>query len=194
MIRPTEYLLQVARLLEELRIPYHVGGSFASSAHGMYRASADIDIVIDPSADQVEELALALDRDFYVSRSAIAEALADRSTFNAIHIDTSFKLDFFIKGLTPFDAVELERSVRQRVGGPNGQMVLIKSPEDTILRKLDWFRRGGSVSERQWLDVVSILRANRRQMDEAHLERWARELEVLDLLERARQDAAQKPR
>ncbi len=191
MIDPTEFLLHATGILERLRIPYHVGGSFASSAHGMYRASADIDIVIDPTSEQAEELARALESDFYVSRTAIAEALADRGTFNAIHNDTSFKLDFFIKGTTPFDAVELDRSIRQGIDDPSGQLIMIKTSEDTILRKLDWFRRGGSVSERQWLDVVSILRANRTQLDEAHLERWARELQLTELLERARQDAAQ---
>lgn len=190
MIDPNELMLQIALLLDALRIPYHVGGSFASSAHGMYRASADFDIVIDPTVDQVEALAKRLDRDFYVSRSAIAEALADRSTFNAIHHDTSFKLDFFIKGASPFDAVEMERSVSHQFGEPNGLWIRIKSPEDTILRKLHWFRRGGSVSERQWQDVMSILRLNAGQLDDAHLDRWALELEVSDLLHRARLEAA----
>lgn len=186
---PTDFLVHVAHLLEQLHIRYHVGGSFASSAHGMYRASADIDIVIDPSVEQLEALAQSLEPDFYISRSAIAEAHAGKSTFNAIHNDTSFKIDFFIKGTNPFDAVELDRSIRQQVGDPNGHAVLIKSPEDTVLRKLDWFRRGGEVSERQWQDVLSILRSNQAQLDESHLTRWSRELGIEDLLDRARFEA-----
>ena len=185
---PTDFLLHIAQVLEQLHIPYQVGGSFASSAHGMYRASADIDLVIDPTVEQLEALAQALESDFYVSRSAIAEALAARSTFNAIHNDTSFKLDFFIKGTSPFDAAELNRSIRQAVGDPGGHTVSIKTPEDTVLRKLDWFRRGGEVSERQWQDVLSILRASGGYLDEAHLDRWASELDVHDLLDRARRD------
>src|SRR5438128_327551 len=105
--------------------------------------SANIDFVIDPSAEQLEALARALETEFYVSRSAMAEALSRRSTFNVIHERTSFKIDFFIKGPTPFDAEELRRSVRQRVGDERGTAVLLKSPEDTILRKLEWFRRRG---------------------------------------------------
>ena len=98
MTLPTEFLLYVAEILERLGIPYHVGGSIASSAHGMYRASADIDFVIDPTSIQLEALARALEPGFYVSRSAMAEALSSRSTFNAIHDETSFKIDFFISG------------------------------------------------------------------------------------------------
>ena len=68
--------------------------------------------------------------------------------------------------------------------------MLIKSAEDTILRKLEWYRRGGEVSERQWNDVRSILAAMRDGLDEAHLERWARELGITDLLEQVRGEAA----
>jgi hypothetical protein len=75
MTLPTDFLLHVAGLLERLGIRYHVGGSVASSAHGMYRASADIDFVIDPTRDQLEALARLLESEFYVSRSASAEDL-----------------------------------------------------------------------------------------------------------------------
>ena len=190
MTLPTEFLVYVAGLLERLRIPYHVGGSVASSAHGMYRASADIDFVIDPTSDQLAALAQALEQEFYVSRPAMVEALSRRSTFNAIHERTSFKIDFFIKGAAPFDGEELRRSIRQAVGDQGGHAVLLKSPEDTILRKLEWFRRGGEVSERQWQDVLSILAAARGRLDEEHLDRWSRELGVTDLLDRARQEVA----
>ena len=67
MRRPTEFLLHVAELLERLGIRYHVGGSVASSAHGMYRASADIDFVIDPTPEQLNALAAELDPEFYLS-------------------------------------------------------------------------------------------------------------------------------
>ena len=189
MTLPTEFLVHLAGILDRLGIPYHVGGSVASSAHGMYRASADVDVVIDPTSGQLEALAVALESEFYVSRPAMAEALAHRSTFNAIHEATSFKIDFFIKGTGPFDTEELRRSVRQTIGDDRGHSILIKSPEDTILRKLEWYRRGGEVSDRQWQDVVSILAAA-RSLDAAHLDRWALELRITDLLERARQEAS----
>jgi hypothetical protein len=190
MTLPTDFLLHVAELLERLGIPYHVGGSVASSAHGMYRASADVDFVIDPTAEQLAGLAGELGSGFYVSQTAMAEALMNLSTFNAIHERTSFKIDFFIKGTSPFDAEELRRSIPQVVGAGQERTILIKSPEDTILRKLEWYRRGGGVSERQWQDVLSILSAQRGRLDEEHLDRWARELGVADLLDRARREVA----
>lgn len=189
MILPTELIVGVADVLERLGIPYHVGGSVASSAHGMYRASADVDIVIDPMPDQLEALARALEPEFYVSRSAVTEALAGRTMFNAIHEATSFKVDFFIRGAGAFDAEELRRSIRQPIGPTGERSILIKSAEDTILRKLEWYRRGGEVSDRQWTDVISILATMRGQLDDAHLDRWAMELHVDDLLARARQES-----
>lgn len=188
MTLPTEFMVYVAELLERLGIPYHVGGSVASSAHGMYRASADIDVVIDPTRDQLESLARAMEPAFYISRSAIAEALAARGSFNAIHDETSFKIDFFLKGAAPFDAEELRRSIRQSIGDERGHTALIKSPEDTVLRKLEWFRRGGEASERQWQDVLSILAASGGKLDEPYLARWSRELGIEDLLDRARKE------
>ncbi len=192
MTLPTEFLMHVAGMLERLGIRYHVGGSVASSAHGMYRASADIDFVIDPTPEQLNALTAELDPEFYVSRTAVAEALESRGTFNAIHEATSFKIDFFIKGAAPFDSEELQRSVRQVVEAGSSREVSIKSPEDTILRKLDWFRRGGEVSERQWQDVLSILTASRGKLDDAYLDRWARELDVAGLLDRARQESVNR--
>lgn len=190
MTLPTEFMLHVAEILERLAIPYHVGGSVASSAHGMYRASADVDIVIDPGPGQLESLAQALGPEFYVSGSAMQEALTHRGTFNAIHVPTSFKIDFFVKGEAPFDSEELRRSIRQNLGTDPTRTVLIKSAEDTILRKLEWYRRGGEASERQWQDVLSVLAATRGQLDEPYLDRWSRELRVTDLLAQARAEAA----
>ncbi len=187
MTLPRDLVLVVAAILERLGIPYQLGGSFASSAHGLYRASADADFVIDPTDEKLLSLGAALEPEFYVSPGAMREALESLSTFNAIHVATSFKLDFFVKGSTPFDAEELRRSVRLDLG--EGRSVLVKSAEDTVLRKLDWYRRGHGVSERQWKDVLSVLAANRGRLDEDHLDRWARELGIDDLLARARNEA-----
>ena len=76
MTLPTEFIVHVAGILERLAIPYHVGGSVASSAHGMYRASADVDVVIDPTPAQLEALVRALEPGFYIPLSHGGSALA----------------------------------------------------------------------------------------------------------------------
>jgi len=106
---PVQILTQVTRLLNTLNIPYMIGGSFASSVHGMGRHTRDADLVIDLAPSQVDALVRGLERDFYISREAIQEARRDHDAFNAIHLDSTFKIDFFILGTSPFDREEFRR-------------------------------------------------------------------------------------
>jgi hypothetical protein len=61
----------------------------------------------------------------------------------------------------------------------------VKSPEDTVLRKLLWYRAGGEESSKQWRDVVEVLRISGPVLDLPYMERWAVELGTADLLQRA---------
>jgi len=89
----------------------------------------------------------------------------------------------------PFDASEFAR--RRSVEVRPGRRLFVKSPEDTVLRKLLWYRQGGEVSERQWRDVVEVLRQSRAVLDVAYLDAWAGRLGVEGLLERARGEAGE---
>jgi hypothetical protein len=62
---------------------------------------------------------------------------------------------------------------------------MVKAPEDTILRKMLWFREGGEVSDRQWRDILGVLRAQQGSLDLAYLRAWAVRLALTDLLGRA---------
>ncbi len=187
--RPSEVLLDVVQILEDLRIGYVIGGSWASAAYGALRFTRDADLVIDLRADQVETLAQRLEPEFYVSRDAMKESLRSRSFFNAVHLDTGFKFDFFVLGAGAFDQEEFRRRVARPLEGAGGPTLVFKTPEDTILRKLESFRRGGEVSELQWNDVLRVMEALRGQLDEGQLKRWAEALGVIDLLDRARRHA-----
>jgi hypothetical protein len=77
---------------------------------------------------------------------------------------------------------------------PTGETLIVKSPEDTVLRKLLWYRQGGSVSERQWRDVVEVLRVSGAEMDHGYLTGWAERLGITALLERARAESANRAR
>jgi len=179
-------VLDVIGVLEDLGVRYHLGSSFASAVHGVPRQTMDADLVVDLSAGHVDRLVGRLANDFYADRDAAMDAVARRSSFNAIHLATGFKVDFFVKGSGKFDDVELERSRLTQVVENPPRSAWIKSPEDTILRKLQWFRKGGEVSDRQWRDVLGILMAIGERLDDDYLDMWARTLGLSDLLERAR--------
>jgi hypothetical protein len=186
---PIALALDVAAILERLGIPYLVGGSLASSIHGELRSTNDVDFVADVRSGHIAPLFDALHRDFYVSPEAMREALQLGTSFNAIHLATAVKVDVFIAGRDPFNAERLEH--RQRVlvrADPPGELFL-DTAEHSVLRKLEWYRRGGEVSDRQWRDVLGVLRAKGDEMDRARLNTWAERLGVADLLERAREQA-----
>lgn len=186
---PIEVALAVSSILEQLGIPYLVGGSIASSLHGELRSTNDVDFVADVRSTHVAPLLAAFGREFYVSEEAMREALRLGTSFNAIHLSTGVKVDVFVAGRDPFNAERLDARRRVQVRmDPPGEM-FVDTPEHSVLRKLEWYRRGDEVSDRQWRDVVGVLRAKEGQLDEARMDLWAERLGVSDLLERAREDA-----
>lgn len=186
---PLQILTQVTRLLDSLNIPYMIGGSFASSVHGLGRHTRDADLVIDLAHHQIDGLVHGLKGDFYISREAIQEALRDHDAFNAIHLDSTFKIDFFVLGTSPFDREEFRRRELHPRMATEGSGLVFKTPEDTILRKLEWYRAGGEVSDQQWRDVLGVIAVCGGRLDVAYLDRWAASLNLADLLARARQEA-----
>ena len=94
------------------------------------------------------------------------------------------RVDLFVLRDGPYDASEFSRRKSWEIAP--GQRVVIKSPEDSILRKLLWFQAGGESSAHQFRDVVEVLRAQRGQLDETYLAKWARHLDLEPLLARAR--------
>lgn len=183
-----ELLRDVSRRLDSLSIPHLVGGSFAASLHGEPRTSVDLDLVIELRMEDIGKLASEFAQDFYSSREAMEEAVRDHRSFNLIHLTSAWKLDFFVRGDSEFDLEEFRRRSAMTLGEPAFE-VMVKSPEDSVLRKLQWFRDGGEVAQLQWRDVVGILRHQRGELDEHYLDRWAASLEVADLLTRARREA-----
>jgi len=185
-----DVLRDVATILVSLGIRYVVGGSIASSVHGEARYTRDVDLIVDLTENQVEGLAGALEPRYYVSRHAIKEALRARDSFNAIDPESGFKVDFFILGPGSFDVEEFRRGIREPAPPPGHTPIVYKTPEDTVLRKLQWYRSGGEVSDQQWNDVLGVLATCRGRLDETYLDRWALDLGVSDLLAKARAEAA----
>lgn len=183
--------LLVADALERCGIPYFLGGSLASSVQGEPRATNDIDLVVDLGPDRIAELAVALGPAFDCDAAALGRAARERSSWNLIYLPTITKVDLFFLRDAPFDREEFAR--RRPVEVRPGRSIQVKSPDDTVLRKLLWYRAGGEASDRQWRDVVGVLRHSRDRLDDAYLDTWAGRLDVGGLLARARAEAAVGP-
>jgi hypothetical protein len=178
--------LRVARALESVGIPYFLGGSLASSAQGEPRATNDVDMVIDASPLQVAALAKALGPDFEVDVEALADAVRRRGSWNIYFLPFIVKVDLFQRATGEFDQSEFERRRPFDVG--EGQRLFIKSPEDSVLRKLLWYRQGGKW-RRTSGESRGVLRVNATDLDRRYLEEWAARLGIESLLRRAVDDA-----
>ena len=181
-------LRPVAEAFDGLEVQYFVGGSVASSAHGVARASLDADVVADLHPSMVDRLAQQLEGAYYLPIDQMRTAAADRRSFNLIHLATMFKIDVFVSKGRPFDRSAAGRARRHTIGSRGDYQFFVASAEDTILAKLEWFRLGGETSERQWWDVIGVLRVG-SDTDRAYLRQWAETLGVSDLLDRAWTDA-----
>lgn len=184
-----EVLHLVVSNLDKVRVPYMVGGSFASSLYGFARSTQDIDVIVTLRPDQTEDFVKLFQRDFYVDRSLIGHALQTTSAFNVIHLESSFKVDLFFLGSRSYDREQFSRRKLQALRQDPEFLAYIQTPEDTLLSKLEWYRRGNEVAEAQWRDVIGVLKAQAESIDLDYLRRWAPELGVDDLLENAWREA-----
>jgi len=186
---PIEVTLKVTETFERLGISYLIAGSLASTLYGMVRTTQDSDIVTEMRSKHVKPFVEALQDEFYVDNDMITEAIQRNSSFNIIHRETMFKVDVFIPRQRPFLQSQLARAQRQTFAFESEMSAKFASPEDTILSKLEWYRMGGEVSERQWRDILGILKTRAGELDLEYLRKWARELKIADLCERALNDA-----
>jgi hypothetical protein len=181
-------LVPVLDVLNKLGARHFVAGSIASSAHGVPRASIDADVVAEFSPDDASPLIDALMGRYYVPENRVREAIRERTSFSVIHLATMVKVDVFV-ARDQGDRQALDRTGVARLEG--GIEVPVSSPEDTIAAKLWWYRKGGEVSERQWTDVIGLLRVA-TPIDKAYLSAAAGGRGVSDLLARAFEDASRR--
>jgi hypothetical protein len=155
------------RVFDRLGIGYAIGGSIASSMHGIGRMTRDADVTCEPFTGREVQFVSAFDPNaFYVSVDAVRQAVRDRFTFNILHPESGFKT----------------------LADDPAQPIACYSPEDVILFKLQWYRLGGETSDQQWSDVVGVLRAQADRLDSGYLDQWSAALGIADLLARARDE------
>jgi len=177
--------LQVIDALEALDITYVIGGSLASTLHGVARTTLDSDLVADIKIEHIAAFVEKLQTAFYVSAPSILDAIIFQSSFNLIHLETMFKVDIFIPKSRLFDRSQLANRTSVIVSHDPERSAYVASAEDTILAKLEWYRMGDETSERQWRDIIGVIRVQEGQLDIAYLREIAIDLKISDLLERA---------
>lgn len=184
-MKPPEILLAlkpVVAAFEQLDVPYYIGGSLASSAYGIARATMDVDLIADLKPHQVTGLVNLLLPLYYIDDDMILQALEKHSSFNLIHLDTMFKIDVFVLKDDLYQKKSFERRRTDSFPEEQGTTQFYWStPEDLILNKLEWYRLTGGVSERQWHDVLGVLKVQHRGLDFAYLQEWATKLQLTNL-------------
>ena len=179
---------QILAAFDWLEIPFLVGGSLASSTHGLPRQTNGIDMLADLGPERVEEFCGRRGPEFYVDASEARRAVEAGRAFNVIHRGGAYKFDIFPVNNDPFARSEIQRRryARASIVGIEHIEFPVASAEDTILSKLVWYCKGGEASDRQWNDILGILKVQAAALDDGYLSRWAAELGVASLLERAR--------
>ena len=161
-------LRAVVAALDRAGIPYMLTGSLAAAYHGAGRATLDLDLVIDPTPQQLQNLVAALPPEaYYVSLDAAFEAQAAESLFNVIDLETGWKVDLFIRKSRPFSQAEFERRAAATF---EGIPLAVATIEDVLISKLEWAKLGESA--RQLEDVAALLRIRGPDLDREYLERW----------------------
>jgi hypothetical protein len=187
--RDAQALHELVDLLDEAGIRYSIGGSVAASYVGEPRSTMDVDMLIDLRPERVETLAAALSSDFHVDEASIRDAVTRCSAFQALHLGTYTKFDLFVSGASELDITEMATRVLRPLGDETDREVHVASAEVIVLRKLDWFRRGDCISDRQWNDVLGVLKRQGQALDLAGMRSLAERLGLTALLDRALDEA-----
>ena len=182
---PLDALLHLVAILEDLGLSYAIGGSVASSVHGEPRTSADADVIVSLSEERLTALLARLAGEYYVSAEAAAEALREHASFNVIHLRSMYKVDIFVAGPSALDRNQLRRRVSVQLQRDPPARAFVTAAEDIVLRKLDWYRRSAGASDRQWRDVLGVLKLRAGTLDLAYLHEAAAEAGLGRLLETA---------
>jgi hypothetical protein len=185
MIDPVEAVSGFGAFMDAHGIPWVIGGSLASSMHGDFRATQDVDVMARIEVGHARLLEDALSSAYYVSEDAATSAVLSGGSFNLVHLSTFMKVDVFVADRSPWAVLQFERTVRKMIDGDQaGRTLPFLSPEDIVLQKLRWFRLGDEVATHQLSDVRAVLRVQGDAIDQSYLIEWARRLGVFDLLQR----------
>jgi hypothetical protein len=166
-----ELSLLFVRPLNQLGVRYMVGGSVAAILYGEPRLTHDVDFIVFLRYEDIARLRQAFPQpEFYVPPTeviAVELAREQRGHFNVIHADTGFKADFYTTGRDELQAWGFRHVQRKTF---RGEPIVVAPPEYVIVRKLEYFREGGS--EKHLRDIRAMLNVSGELLDRAALDDW----------------------
>jgi hypothetical protein len=183
-------LRPVVESFNELGITYYIGGSLASSIYGIPRSTLDADLIAAVRKEHVAPLIEKLSDAYYIDRDQIVKAIEKSASFNLIHLATMNKIDVFVLRQTAYDLQAFSRIRRDTFpDDPLAGQYFFASPEDIVINKMQWYRKGGMVSERQWSDILGVLKVQGDGLDLVYVESWIVALQLSELWSRAKKEA-----
>ena len=169
-----ELLKLVADFFESESIPYGIVGSVATIKYGEPRLTLDIDVVADIPLGKIARLCERFSMpEYYISEVAVREAVLQKSQFNIISIDTGLKVDVMVPDNSAFGRTQLTRT---RMFTDWGSTIQFASPEDVIIKKLEYYKLGES--DKHVRDILSVLRCQREKIDREYIRKWVEEMEL----------------
>jgi len=170
-------------VLKQLGVPCYLGGSLASSIHGHPRSTIDADVVADLRPEHVDRLVALLSPTYHADVESIRRATLARESFNLIHPELLVKIDVFVLRHYRYERQVMDHVKPMAIDPADPDDLLpFCSAEDIILHKLMWYDQGGRVSERQWSDLLTVMKVQAGVLDQEYLKKWSDYLDVTGLL------------
>lgn len=174
-----DLLIKIAHCFNHLNIPYFVTGSIASIAYGESRFTNDIDIVADIKREHIPQLMKCFPEDeYYLSEESIKNAIYYRVQFNIIHPESGLKVDVVIKKMGEFDKTRFSRVNSFKM---DDVAVNFASPEDVILKKMEYYKMGGS--EKHLRDIMGMIKISSELINFEYVEAWVSKLHLTEIWE-----------
>lgn len=178
----SELLRKIAATFDAMGARYVIVGSMASIAYGEPRFTNDIDVVVDLRSSQVNALCAAFPSpDYYLSRPAVESAIAKKFQFNILHPSSGMKVDCIIPSTGEHSQLELGRG-RAITRADGNYTVVFASPEDVIIKKMEYYREGGS--EKHLRDITGVLKMQEDKIDRDYILSWAEKLQLMPIWEK----------
>ncbi len=182
---PGEIAQMLHEILESLSIAYYITGGVAAIAYGEPRTTRDLDIVVEVGGSEINTLVTALEAaGFYCPHGAVEDIQSGRGRVLSItHMQTLLNADIVLNANTDFDRSKLARRRLEAISLTTTDQFWMVAPEDLILAKLLWGQR--SQSEKQWRDVLGVLKVQHDSLEFDYLRQWGTTLGIRELLETA---------